>query len=70
MCYAFMGKFEYSFLIAQDILMSNNQIIPQIEDFQKQSKDLIRQERWQNHKIFNMDQIGLPVELLQNKVIV
>ena len=49
-----MEKFEYSFRIAPDILMSNNQITPQIEDIQKQFKELIRQEKWENHKIFNM----------------
>ena len=45
--------------------MSNNQLTPHIETIE----ELTRQERWQNHEIFNMDQTDLSVELLPNKVI-
>ena len=47
----------------------SNQITPQIEDYQKKFKELIKQERWENHEIFNMNQISLPIELFSNKVI-
>ena len=69
MCYEFMEKYGYSFRTPQDILVSNEDIAPLVEEFQRKFKEIIDQENWQNCEIYNMDQTGLPVELLPDKII-
>ena len=45
-CSHFMDDYKYSFRIPQEILMSNNQLIPQIEAFKKQFEELIESVKW------------------------
>ena len=69
MIYEFKGKFNLTFKKCQPVLIEDNDLKHEIEAFQQKFSNIVKEFNFKKGEIYNLDERGLPFEIIPRKVI-